>query len=154
LKNQLQNSYFPLISKPVFGSGSKGVKVYKSVKDFDPEDIEPLYLENYIEGNHYLAYFIENKICICEKQPLSNEHGETTLIEFDDEIEEYLRNWKQKYNLLFGHLDLVRENKSNRLYVVDAGTFPEFSNWKHKIDPVSTVGDLILNRYQEIRKLD
>ena len=57
----------------------------------------------------------------------------------------------EKYNLLFGHLDLVRENKTNKLYVVDAGTFPEFSNWKHEIDPVSRVGDLILRKYQEIR---
>ena len=151
LKNQLQNSYFPLISKPIFGSGSRGVRIFNSIKDFDPEDDEPLYLEKYIEGNHYLAYFIENNFCICEKQPLANEHGEITVIESDIEIEKCLMSWKQEYRLLFGHLDLVREKKTNRLYVVDAGTFPEFSNWKHEIDPVSRVCDLILKRYYKIR---
>ncbi|NVM18117.1 MAG: ATP-grasp domain-containing protein [Candidatus Lokiarchaeota archaeon] len=152
LKQQLQNSYFPLISKPIFGSGSKGIRVYNKIEDFTLEYEEPLYLEKYIEGTHYLAYFIEDNFCICEKQPLTNEHAETNSIESDREIEEYLRKWKQNCNLLFGHLDLVRENKTNKLYVVDAGTFPEFSNWKHEIDPVSRVCDLILKKYQEIRE--
>ena len=151
LKSQLQSSYFPLISKPIFGSGSKGVRIYNTIKDFDTDSEELVYLEKYIEGNHYLAYFIENEFCICEKKPLSNEHTEMKLIETDDEIEEYLRKWKEKYNLLFGHLDIVRENKTNRLYVVDVGTFPEFSNWKHEIDPVSKICDLIVKKYQEIR---
>jgi len=152
LKNQLKSSHLPLISKPIFGSGSNGVRVYNTIKDFASCKEEPLYLEKYIEGTHYLAYFIENDFCICEKKPLSNEHAEMKLIESDDEIEDYLRKWKRKYNLLFGHLDLVRENKTNRLYVVDAGTFPEFSNWKHEIEPVSKICDLIIEKYQEIGK--
>ncbi len=152
LRSQLQNSAFPLISKPILGSGSKGVRVCYTTQDFNINKEEPLYLEKYVEGIHYLAYFIENDCCICEKKPLLNEHSDTKLIESDDEIEGYLRKWKQKYNLLFGHLDLVRENNTNRLYVVDAGTFPEFSNWKLDIDPVSKVCDLILKKYQEMRK--
>ena len=152
LRSQLQNSVFPLIFKPILGSGSKGVRVCYTTQDFNINKEEPLYLEKYVEGIHYLAYFIENDCCICEKKPLLNEHSDTKLIESDDEIEGYLRKWKQKYNLLFGHLDLVRENNTNRLYVVDAGTFPEFSNWKLDIDPVSKVCDLILKKYQEMRK--
>ena len=152
LNKQLQNSYFPLISKPILGSGSNGIRVYKTFEDFTPDYEEPLYLEKYIEGTHYLAYFIGDNLCIFEKQPLANEHGKTILIESDKEVEEYLRKWRQKYNLLFGHLDLVRENKTNKLFVVDAGTFPEFSNWKQEIDPVSSVCKLILKKYQEIRK--
>jgi glutathione synthase/RimK-type ligase-like ATP-grasp enzyme len=154
LKHQLRQTYFPLISKPIFGSGSKGVRVYNTIEELNSEIDEPLYLEKYIEGSHYLAYFIGNDFCICEKQPLSNEHGKAPLIESDEEIEEYMKIWKDKYNLLFGHLDLVKENKTNKLYVVDAGTFPEFSNWKHKTDPVSRVCDLILKKYQERRKLN
>ena len=152
LRSQLQNSVFPLISKPILGSGSKGVRVCNTSQDFNANKEEPLYLEKYIEGINYLAYFIENEYCICEKKPLANEHGDTKLIESDEEIEGYLRKWKQKYNLLFGHLDIVRENNTNRLYVVDAGTFPEFSNWKLDTDPVSKVCDLIVKKYQEIRK--
>ncbi len=152
LRSQLQNSVFPLISKPILGSGSKGVRVHNTTQDFNTNKEESIYLEKYIEGIHYLAYFIENECCICEKKPLLNEHSDTKLIESDEEIEGYLRKWKQKYNLLFGHLDIVRENNTNRLYVVDAGTFPEFSNWKLDTDPVSKVCDLILKKYQEIRK--
>jgi len=152
LRSQLQNSVFPLISKPILGSGSKGIRVCNTIQDFNINKEDPLYLEKYIEGIHYLAYFIENECCICEKKPLSNEHSETILIESDKEIEESLRKWKQKYNLLFGHLDIVRENKTNRLYVVDAGTFPEFSNWKLDINPVSKVCDLILKKYKEMKK--
>ena len=152
LRSQLQNSVFPLISKPIYGSGSRGVRVCNTSQDFDTNKDEPLYLEKYIEGINYLAYFIENECCICEKKPLANEHGDTILIESDEEIEGYLKKWKQKYNLLFGHLDIVRENNTNRLYVVDAGTFPEFSNWKLDTDPVSKVCDLIVKKYQEIRK--
>ena len=147
LKNQLQESNFPLISKPMYGSGSKGVKVHNSLQDFNVPTENYLYLENFIKGTHYLAYFIENEICICKKRPLSNEHQETELIESDKEIEKYLIKWKEKHNLLFGHLDLVRETNTNKLYVVDAGTFPEFSNWKRDTDPTSKICDLILNEY-------
>ncbi|MBY9010217.1 MAG: ATP-grasp domain-containing protein [Candidatus Lokiarchaeota archaeon] len=152
LKSQLKESSFPLISKPIFGSGSKGVKVYNSFQDFNTPTENYLYLENFIKGTHYLAYFIENEICICEKRPFSNEHQATELIESDKEIEKYLIKWKEKYNLLFGHLDLVRETNTNKLYVVDAGTFPQFSNWKHDTDPASKICDLIVKKYQEIRK--
>ncbi|MFX1448845.1 MAG: ATP-grasp domain-containing protein [Promethearchaeota archaeon] len=153
-KNQLRPSHVPLISKPIFGSGSNGVKIHNSIKDLNSNSEEPLYLENYIDGNHYLAYFIENEFCICEKKPFSNEHSKMKLIKSDEEIEEYLRKWKMQYNLLFGHLDIVREKATNELYVVDAGTFPEFSNWKHKTDPTAKICNLILQKYKEIRKLN
>ena len=151
LKSQLQETSFPLISKPMYGSGSKGVKVYNSLQDFNVDTENYLYLENFIKGTHYLAYFIENEICICEKKPLSNEHQDTELIKSDKEIEKYLIKWKEKNNLLFGHLDLVRETNTNKLYVVDAGTFPEFSNWKRDTDPTSKICDLILKEYRTLK---
>jgi glutathione synthase/RimK-type ligase-like ATP-grasp enzyme len=151
LKSQLKESSFPLISKPMFGSGSKDVSVYNSLQDFDVLSENYLYLENFIQGTHYLAYFIENEICICEKKPLANEHQETELIESDKEIEKYLIKWKEKYNLLFGHLDLVREANTNKLFVVDAGTFPEFSNWKHDKNPALKICDLILKEYRILK---
>jgi glutathione synthase/RimK-type ligase-like ATP-grasp enzyme len=152
LKKLLQNSYFPLIYKPILGSGSNDIRILNSMKDLNQDFEEPLYLEKYIDGVHYLAYFIGDNFCICEKQPLSNEHSRMTKIEFDEEIEDYLRKWRKKYNILFGHLDLVREIKSNQLHVVDAGTFPEFSNWKQEINPISSVCNLILKKYREIKK--
>ena len=151
LKSQLKKTDLPLISKPIFGSGSKGVKIINSFHDFNDIDEKSLYLENFIEGTHYLVYFIDEEICICEKKPLTNEHDNVKLIHSDAEIEEYILKWKNKYNLLFGHLDLVRDNNTDRLFVVDTGTFPEFSNWKHDTNPVSKVCNLILDRYQQIK---
>jgi len=150
LKSQLKKTDLPLISKPIFGSGSKGVKVINSFQDFNSITEESFYLEKFIEGTHYLAYFIDEEICICEKKPLANEHDKVKIIVSDGEIEEYIIKWKDKYNLLFGHLDLVRDNNTDKLFVVDAGTFPEFSNWKHSSEPVSKVCNLILDRYQHI----
>ena len=151
LRSQLQESSFPLISKPMHGSGSRGVKVYNSLQEFNVSTDNYLYLENFIKGTHYLAYFIEDEICICKKRPLSNEHQDTELIESDKEIEKYLIKWKEKYNLLFGHLDLVRETNTDKLYVVDAGTFPEFSNWKRDTDPTSKICDLILKEFRMLK---
>ena len=151
LKSQLKKTNLPLISKPILGSGSKGVKVINSFQDFNTIGEESFYLEKFIEGTHYLVYFIDKEICICEKKPLANEHDKVKVIHSDGEIEEYIRKWKNKYNLLFGHLDLVRDKNTNKLFVVDAGTFPEFSNWKHNTDPVSKVCNLILDRYQQIK---
>ena len=52
---------------------------------------------------------------------------------------------------MFGHLDIVREDSTNNLFIVDPGTFPEFSNWKCKIDPVSEVCDLILENFEKTK---
>jgi hypothetical protein len=54
---------------------------------------------------------------------------------------------------MFGHLDLIRESSSDMLYIVDVGTFPEFSNWKGNINPVKSIGDLILNKYNMIKSV-
>jgi len=65
-------------------------------------------------------------------------------IELPTDIKNIVVKWKKKYNLLFGHLDIVREDSTSKLFIVDPGTFPEFSNWNCKNDPVSSVCNLIL----------
>ena len=53
---------------------------------------------------------------------------------------------------MFGHLDIVREESNNKLYVVDPGSFPEFSNWKCSISPVESICKLILEKYENLKK--
>jgi hypothetical protein len=149
IKIKTSASDYPLIVKDLMGSGSKGVKIIESPNDLDSNVNKILYLEKYIEGTHYLAYFVKNEICVGEKQPLVNEHAKVRLIEPEKDIEKALMIWQTKYNLLFGHLDMIREEGTNKLIVVDPGTFPEFTNWKADNNLVPKICKSILERYQE-----
>ncbi|NHJ24753.1 MAG: ATP-grasp domain-containing protein [Candidatus Lokiarchaeota archaeon] len=151
VKSQLSIKEFPLVQKPIMSSGSKDIRIIKSINDLDLNSEEVIYLEKYIEGNHYLVYFIENETCVCEKKPLANEHQKVKIIASDYEIEQLTLQWKEIYKLMFGHLDLIRERSTNKLYIVDVGTFPEFSNWRGSIDPIKAIGDSILFKYQLLK---
>jgi len=108
-------------------------------------------MEKYIEGTHYTVYFIGDEICAMEKIPLANEHSEMIKRELSKEIKQIILNWKNKYNILFGHLDIVKEKNTNKHFVVDTGSFPEFTNWKCSGDPVSLIGNLILKEYWNLK---
>ena len=154
IKKQLTESDYPLLVKPLMGSGSKGIKVIQSGDDLDSEMNKILYFEQFIEGTHYLAYFINEEVCIGEKKPFANEHANIKLIKPEEDIKHALMIWREKYNLLFGHLDMIRESSTNKLIVVDPGTFPEFSNWQNGNSIVSTICNLILKRYYDKREMN
>jgi len=153
-RNQLDLREFPFILKPIMGSGSKGVRIIKSYDDLKPKNNEILYLEKFIKGVHYNVYFINNEICTLNKPPLSHEHVDMKKIETPDDIRDLIKKWRCFFNgeLLFGHLDIVREEPSNKLYVVDPGSFPEFTNWKCKASPVEAICNLIINKFKSIQK--
>jgi hypothetical protein len=154
LKSQLDTSSFPLIKKPIMGSGSKGVKIIKSLKDLKVKIDEIIYLEKFIKGIHYTVYFIDNKICTLIKPPLAHEHVNMKKIETPNDIREIIIKWRNyfKGELLFGHLDIVRKESNNKLYVVDPGSFPEFTNWKCELNPVEEICGLIINKVQKLNK--
>ncbi|MFX0028021.1 MAG: ATP-grasp domain-containing protein [Candidatus Hermodarchaeota archaeon] len=137
---------FPYILKPIMGSGSKGVRIIKSIKDIKRYNKGILYLEKYIKGVHYNVYFIGNDICTLIKPPLSDEHVDMKKIETPDDIKNLIEKWKYHFkgNLLFGHLDMVREESSKKFYVVDPGSFPEFTNWKCGGTAPEKISSLIL----------
>jgi len=152
LKNEL--SEYPYILKPIMGSGSKGVQIIRSNEDLKISNNRILYLERYIKGVHYNAYFIGDSICTLIKPPLSNEHVDMKKIDTPNDVENLIKKWKSYFNgdVLFGHLDIVREEPSNKLYVVDPGSFPEFTNWKCKASPVEAICNLIINKFKSIQK--
>lgn len=157
LKKELNNNDFPLILKPIMGSGSKGVKLINSFKDFnDNNNKRILYLEKYIEGEHYNVYFIGDEICTLIKPPLSNEHVDMEKISTPLDVKDFIEKWR-KYlggNALFGHLDIVREESTNQLYAVDVGSFPEFSQWQlNNISPVEAICNLILKRFRDFHNI-
>jgi hypothetical protein len=153
-KNQFDEKHFPFILKPIMGSGSKGVRVIKSSDDLPTNSKKILYIEKFIKGLHYNVYFIGNDICTLIKPPLAHEHINMKKIETPDDVRNLIFKWKNYFDgeLLFGHLDIVREESSNRLYIVDPGSFPEFSNWKCEIEPVESICNLILNKYKNAKK--
>ena len=151
IRVKAKTSDYPLIVKELMGSGSKGIKIIESSYDLDVDINKILYLEKYIEGTHYLAYFVNDQICVGKKQPLADEHAKVKLINPEKDIKKVLMTWRAKYNLLFGHLDMIREKRTNKLIVVDPGTFPEFTNWKADNNLVPKICRLILERYQEQR---
>ena len=51
LQDRLKPSDFPLILKPIMGSGSRGVKKITSFDDLKPKNDQPLYLESYENMN-------------------------------------------------------------------------------------------------------
>jgi len=152
IKSKLRKAEYPLVEKPIMSSGSMGVRIINSGNDLNLNSDGVLYLEKYIEGTHYLVYFIEDQVCICEKQPLANEHQKVKRIANDDEIKDLSLKWKNSHKLLFGHLDLIRERESNTLFIVDVGTFPEFSNWHSNVDPVKSICNLILKSYYKTKR--
>ncbi|MFW9821274.1 MAG: ATP-grasp domain-containing protein [Candidatus Thorarchaeota archaeon] len=152
-RNQLDESDFPFILKPIMGSGSKGVKVIKSFKNLPKNADKILYMEKFIKGVHYNVYFIGNDICTLIKPPLAHEHVNMKKIETPEDLRDLIFKWKDYFNgeLLFGHLDIVREEVSNRLYVVDPGSFPEFTNWKCEIEPTESICNLIIDKYRKTK---
>ncbi len=150
LKYQLKANNFPLILKPLMGSGSRGVKKINYIEDIKSDGNQPIYLEKFINGIHYLVYFIGEEICTLEKPPLSNEHVDMKEVPTINEIKEVITRWKNYYNLMFGHLDIVIEDTTKKIYIVDPGSFPEFSNWTNYKNPAIKICDLILLEYKRL----
>jgi len=153
-RDQLNLNDFPLILKPIMGSGSKGVRLIRSYDELKSKNNSILYLERFINGIHYNVYFIDDEICTLIKPPLSHEHVDMKLIQTPNDIKDIINKWTNYFNgeLMFGHLDIVREESNNKLYVVDPGSFPEFSNWKCSISPVESICKLILEKYENLKK--
>ncbi len=150
LKDSFKAHDFPLIVKPIMGSGSRGVKKINSIADLNFADNKILYLEKFIKGEHYNVYFIGNEICTLIKPPLSNEHVDMEKINTPKDIEDIIEKWRNclEGKAQFGHLDIVREIDSNKLYIVDPGSFPEFTNWKCDSPLVPTICNLILEQFR------
>ena len=70
------------------------------------------------------------------------------------DIEDLIKKWRLFLgeNSLFGHLDIVRDESSKALYVVDPGSFPEFTNWKCNSTPVKEICNLILDQVGRLKK--
>jgi len=147
LQKKLRPKDFPLVQKKIMGSESKGVFVVNSLQEVKSQD-PIIYLEEYIEGTHFNVHFIEDEIEVFLKKPFDPEIVKRT--ELTEDIEDLIRRWKSNHEtkLRFGHLDIIREKDSNELYIVDVGTFPQFSHWEPSKKPLKKLVAIILNEIE------
>jgi len=148
LQKQLKPNAFPLVKKPIMGSENEGIRIINSLQELSLH--EPIiYLEQYIEGKHYNVHFIENDIEMFQKKKLA--HGIIKRINLKDDVTDVVNRWRSFFNnqLIFGHLDLVRETQTNKLYIVDVGTFPQFSHWNTEDKPFEKLSEIIIKQIQK-----
>ncbi len=151
LKNNLKEKHLPLVSKSLMDSGSKDVKIIRTFEDLKQLDENVVYFEQYIKGIHYIIYFIENEISVCEKPPLSDEHAEMNEITPTRQMKEIIKKWRETHNIKFGHLDVIKEELSGKIFVVDPGNFPEFTNWRNKEDPCPKICSIIMEQVKQMK---
>ncbi len=151
LNKLLKNDDFPLISKSLMDSGSKNVKVIRSFEDLNSLNDDVVYYEHYIDGIHHIIYFIGNEISVAKKPPLSNEHAKMEQVTPTKKMKEIINKWQDGHNIKFGHLDVIKETSSGRIFIVDPGNFPEFTNWKENDDPCPKICNIILDEIKNMR---
>lgn len=147
LKNHIDNIDLPLVSKSFMDSGSLDVSFINKNSNLSSLGEHIVYFERKVKGKHYIIYFIENDISVSEKPPLSTEHAEMKQITPTKSMIKIVEKWRKTHDVPFGHLDVIQEDSSEKIVVVDPGNFPEFVNWKGKDDPCPKVCNIILKRF-------
>ncbi|MBN1801294.1 MAG: hypothetical protein JW891_07295 [Candidatus Lokiarchaeota archaeon] len=147
LKNHISTMDLPLVSKSFMDSGSLDATFIKEGKDLNLLGEYVVYFERKIVGKHYIIYFIEDEISVSEKSPLSTEHAKMKEVIPTESMIKTVEKWRSTHDVPFGHLDVIEEDSTGNIVVVDPGNFPEFANWKKNNDPCPKVCDIILNRF-------
>ena len=148
IKKKIKKKDYPIVVKPLMGSGSRHVYLINIPNELNFKKEKILYVEKYIEGKHILVYFIGDLVRAYEKIPFSDEHSSMRNIGVTKKINNIISRWKNKYNLQIGHLDIVIEKDKGIIYIVDTGSFPEFSQWDINPKPPELIWNIILKSYK------
>jgi len=139
LREGLAARDFPLVRKRIVGSGSVGVELISSHAELPETTDQHLYLEEFVPGQHLLVYFIEDVARVFEKQPFVSGRMPVRRIGTPDDVTSAVERWRRVTGLEFGHLDFVRDNRTNELVLVDSGPFPQFWHWPSAAERVSSI---------------
>jgi hypothetical protein len=139
IHERLPASAFPLVRKRIVGSGSADVELIASKTDLPPTSDRHLYLEQFVRGQHLLVYFIEDDTRVYEKQPFVSGREPVTPLAVAADVAAAVDRWKRTTGLAFGHLDFVRDERTQALMLVDAGPFPQFRHWPGAAERVSAI---------------
>lgn len=139
VRKRLPDAAFPLVRKPIVGSGSVGVELVASKAQMPQTADRHLYLEELVRGRHLLVYFIEDDTRVYEKRPFVSGREPVTPMPVDRDVAEAVDRWRDATGLAFGHLDFVRDERTHALVLVDAGPFPQFRHWQGAAERVSAM---------------
>jgi hypothetical protein len=139
LRKGLAETEFPLVRKRIVGSGSVGVELIPSMAELPPTTDRHLYLEQFVRGRHLLVYFIEDDVRVYEKQPFVSGREPVVPMPVDADLAAAVDRWKRATGLAFGHIDFVRDERTEVLMLVDAGPFPQFRHWPGAAERISAM---------------
>ena len=146
---------FPLVHKELaFPHGSTLVS---SPENLAMEEHRFLYLEEFVEGSHFLVYFINKgdstglpdssssdlkgeDIRVFEKKPFSTEGDQVDPVSPDEDVCALVHMWRKATKMNFGALEIIRDRGTNELCLINAVPFPEFTHW---IEGLGRIMDLI-----------
>ena len=139
LQMELDASFFPAVKKPLMGSKNMGIELVGSPGELErvPEN-ELVYLQKYVEGEHFQIDYIESEIYMRPKKPLHFDALGGPISEVPSEIESMVRRYRDHIDSPIGDMDLVM---GDELWVVDPGLFPRFEYLK---DAGRIVGSLLI----------
>ncbi|MFO1312483.1 MAG: ATP-grasp domain-containing protein [Burkholderiales bacterium] len=143
VRDRLAAEHYPVVRKPIVGSGSTGVQLVDGPSRLPATTDRHLYLEECIPGRHLLVYFVGEDVRVFEKRPFVSGREPVHAIDPQDDVAANVTRWRRATGLPFGHLDLVRDDRSGELVLVDAGPFPQFPHWPEAAERVS---DLVIGR--------
>ena len=143
MRDRLTHDDFPLVRKRIVGSGSVGVELVASKALLPQTTDQHLYLEEFIRGPHLLAYFIGSDVRVYEKRPFVSGREPVKPLAVADDVAAAIDRWRRVTGLAFGHIDFVRDERTDEPVMVDAGPFPQFRHWPGAPERVS---ELILAR--------
>ena len=139
IRERLPASDFPLVRKHIVGSGSTGVELVPLKSDLPRTSDQHLYLEQFVRGQHLLVYFIEDDTRVYEKRPFVSGREPVRRVGVAADVAAAVERWRRTTGLAFGHLDFVRDERTQALMLVDAGPFPQFRHWQGAAERVSRI---------------
>ncbi|MFO1303952.1 MAG: hypothetical protein U1F54_09485 [Burkholderiales bacterium] len=139
VRARLATAEYPVVRKPIVGSGSHGVQLVEGPSELPAASNRHLYLEACVRGRHLLVYFLGDDLRAFEKRPFVSGREPVQAVEPAGDVAELVRRWRDATGLSFGHLDLVRDERTGGLVMVDAGPFPQFPHWPEAAERVGAM---------------
>jgi len=143
LKKELDASFFPAVRKPLMGSKNMGIELVGSPEELERvSENELLYLQKYVEGEHFQIDFIANEIYMRPKKPLHFAALGGPISKVPSDIGKMVRRYRDHIGSPIGDMDVV---VGDELWVVDPGLFPRF---EYLEDAGMIVGSLLIREVE------
>ena len=86
-----------------------------------------------------MVHFIEGEIRAYQKRPFVSGREPVEPMDAPGDVATAVRQWQHVTGLAFGHLDFVRDERTDGLVMVDAGPFPQFRHWPGAVERIGAL---------------